>query len=142
MVGRMTAALALALILAGCASTPAPSLPPGAVYLLTWSPASSDATGCYTLPHQGGTSVDPTYGTELTVTSSVLASGTYVLAWPQGYTARRVGDEVQVLDDSGKVRAVTGQAIDTGRGSAGSFEAGEIHFSMPIPSGGVFQACG
>jgi len=59
--------------------------------------------GCYAGGEGGPTALlvaDPKYGTSF--------SGRPVI-WPAGYTARRVGTEVIVLDGDGKVKATTGR---------------------------------
>ena len=82
--------LVLALCLAGC--TTREGIP-----LLT------GATGCYAGGESGSTGplvADPTYGTSF--------RGQPVM-WPAGYSARRAGSEVEVLDATGRVRATTGR---------------------------------
>ena len=132
---RVAATLAaLGLVLVGCASAPAPSLPPGAVYLLTWSLAPSETRGCYTLPHQGPTSVDPTYGTAFHGSG---APNGVPIAWPPGYTGRQAGAEVEVLDPTGKVRAVTGQGLEVYIIDQWT----HVTLSEPAPAS-AFLACG
>jgi hypothetical protein len=85
----ITTTLALALFLAGCVREPVP--------LLTGS------LSCYAGGESGPTGrlvVDPTYGTSF--------NGQPVM-WPEGYTARRAGGEVEVLDANGNVKATTGR---------------------------------
>ena len=48
----------------------------------------------------GQLAVDPKYGTSL--------DGRPVI-WPEGFSARRAGDEIEVLDPSGNVVATTGR---------------------------------
>ena len=89
-------ALALALVLVGCS---APELPEGQVPLLT----GVDPNICYAGGESGETGllvVDPKYGTRF--------NGKPV-AWANGFTARRAGAEVEVLDAKGKVVATTGR---------------------------------
>lgn len=91
---RVLTTLALALCLFGCDS----KAPPGeSVPLLTGS------LGCYAGGEGGPTAllvVDPMYGTSF---------GGRPVMWPSGYTARRVGSEVVVLDAGDSVRATTGR---------------------------------
>jgi hypothetical protein len=90
---RLTTTVAVALLLAGCGSGESPT----AVPLLTGN------LGCYAGGESGPTALlvaDPTYGTSL--------NGQPVM-WPGGYTARRAGSQVEVLDAAGTVRATTGR---------------------------------
>lgn len=97
-VRKIAATLAFALCLPGCGSA-APSVPPGEpVPLLT------GALGCYAGGEGGPTArliVDPNYGTSF--------DGQPVM-WPLGYTARRAGSEVVILDTQGRVKATTGRS--------------------------------
>jgi hypothetical protein len=112
---RLVFSVALVLSLLGCyaggASAPpgeslrglaAPSAPPsGPVRLLTGS------LGCYAGGEGPGATaplvVDATYGTSFL--------GRPVM-WPTGYTARRAGFEVEVLNTQGKVIATTGRTYN------------------------------
>jgi hypothetical protein len=90
-VRRLSATLALALCLLGCSGEP--------VTLLT----GVDPDACYAGGETGMTGrlvVDPKYGTSF--------NGKPVM-WPVGFTARRAGAEVEVLDAQGTVRATTGR---------------------------------
>jgi hypothetical protein len=83
--------LALMLCLVGCVF--------GEVELLT----GTDAHGCYAGGeghYEGPLVAGGEYGTTV--------NGKPVM-WPVGWTGRRVGFEVEVLDDTGKVRAITGK---------------------------------
>lgn len=91
---RIITTLALAFCLLGCGAKPPPGDP---IELLT------ARLGCYAGGEGGGTALlvaDPKYGTSF--------SGRPVM-WPVGYTARRVGTEVMVLDGDGNVKATTGR---------------------------------
>lgn len=91
---RIITTVVLALGLAGCAAlTPRGEQVP----LLTGN------LGCYAGGEGGPTALlvaEPKYGTSF--------SGQPVM-WPAGYTARRVGTEVIVLDAQGIVKATTGR---------------------------------
>ena len=91
---RVSTTFALALCLLGC------SLAPGEpVALLT----GVNPDYCYAGGEQGVTAlliVDPTHGTSF--------DGRPVM-WPVGFTGRRVGAEVEVLDAQGNVKATTGR---------------------------------
>ena len=91
---RVVSSVALALSLLGCGS----AAPPGeSVRLLTGD------LSCYAGGEGGPTApllAEPEYGTSF--------DGRPVM-WPTGYTARRVGTEVVVLDTQGKVKATTGR---------------------------------
>ena len=125
---RVTTTLALALCLAGCYSV----APPGEstaplvdrVQLLTDDAdnytVNADGTlnvGCGLLPTIGDLVADATNGT-------AYKGGTPAM-WLPGYTGRRVGSEVEVLDRDQKVVATTGKRYQfyfvyvAGRGGAG-----------------------
>ena len=92
-VPRVIVPLALALGLSGCAVFGEP------VELLT----GVSPVACYAGGESGMTGplvVDPEHGTSL--------NGKPVM-WPIGFTGRRVGVDVQVLDAEGRVRATTGR---------------------------------
>jgi hypothetical protein len=109
-VRRVSATLALALCLLGCQSE---VLPWDRVQLVT---GGDPGTGCGLMPRMGDLTADPAFGTTL---------GGGAAVWPSGYTGRRVGSEVEVLDRSGKVVATTGQRYQfyfvyvAGKGGAG-----------------------
>lgn len=90
---RGLAVLALGLCLAGCASAASS----GERVELRTGPVSCYAGGAS--PFVGTLSADPVYGTTFDGKPAV---------WPVGYTGLRVGSEVEVVDDSGKVVATTG----------------------------------
>jgi hypothetical protein len=96
----------LALSLLGCYAAGA-SAPPGqSVPLLT------GALTCYAGGEGGPTAplvVDAKYGTSF--------DGQPVM-WPKGYTARRAGSEVEVLNTDGKVIATTGRTYHIARANA------------------------
>jgi hypothetical protein len=133
MTPRIVAALALALLVTACEATVVPSLPPGAVHLLTWS--SSASYSCYLLPHQGPMSVDPAYGTAFHEFGDPQG---VPIAWPTGYTGRQAGAEVEVLDPTGKVRAATGRRLEVYLIDDMSMH---VTLSEPAPHGAFF-ACG
>jgi hypothetical protein len=60
---------------------------------------------------------DPTYGTAISVTNGNDQVTTPV-AWPRGFTGRRVGSEVEVLDPHGNVVATTGHNFTVSGGYA------------------------
>jgi len=92
-VGRALACLAFGFCLAGCGSPPSP----GERVELRTGPVSCYAGGA--LPFVGTLTADPVYGTTFDGKPAV---------WPVGYTGVRVGSEVAVVDDSGKIVATTG----------------------------------
>jgi len=108
-VRRVTTTLALALFLLGCGSaapvgkSAAPSDKPseapqgGPVELLT-GVDSCWAGGAW--GSEGLLVADPEYGTRF---------GGKPAMWPVGYTGRRVGSEVAVVDQAGRVVATTGR---------------------------------
>jgi len=91
---RIAATLALSLCLLGCGLTKGERVP-----LIT---SESDAGGgCWLLHEVVDVVADPTSGTP-------TIKGGASLKWPKGYTARRSGTEVEVLDAAGSVVLTTG----------------------------------
>jgi hypothetical protein len=77
-------------------------LPGQPVFLLTGvSPTTCYAGGESSSGISGVLRPDPSFGTVI---------GTTPIMWPVGYTARRVGSEVEVLDMEGRVKATTGRS--------------------------------
>lgn len=66
---------------------------------MTGTPDNIEVGGCYTTWFNGVLRADPTYGTAL---------NTLPIAWQPGYTARKVGSEVNVLDPEWNIVATTG----------------------------------
>lgn len=102
-------ALALALCMIGCAP----------VALLTGVPPGFpfDSAACYTNSAHGRLVADPRYGTAIIDTDMNPTNATAVpVMWRPGFTARRVGSEVEVEDPAGNVVAITGRTyrIDGG----------------------------
>jgi len=92
--------LALSLLLSGCATASDES-----VRLVThdYLPGA-----CYTNSAEGPLIFDPTYGTAI---RDLDSGGTTVpVTWRPGFTARRVGAEVEVLDPDGNAVALTGRS--------------------------------
>jgi hypothetical protein len=107
------------------------------VYLLTGvgpnGNSASDGSGCFLDWAVGLLSVDPTSGT------TVKDEGTgqvMPIMWKPGYTARRVGSEVSVLDPNGTVVATTGHRYKINGGWVGPGDPAKF----PTVSG--FWACG
>jgi hypothetical protein len=116
--GLVTAVLALAICLLGCAApgglaspTSAPS-PVGITLKTIDMPEDCPADGalvdgacgtyCVLTYSVVDVAADPTFGTVDKTSGSPLA-------WPSGYTGRWAGPEVEVLDRAGKVVLTTGQ---------------------------------
>jgi hypothetical protein len=79
---------------------------------------------------------DDDYGTAL----SVLNGQTKPVAWPPGFTAIRVGQEVHVLDRLKKVVAVTGQSWRYW--SFGSVDSSVADWvGTPLPASGAEYVC-
>ena len=132
---RVAATLALALVLVGCEAFDTP------VPLLTGSGLSG---GCFTNHADGPLVVDPTYGTAIIDMDAVAGAppglpppSPIPVAWRPGFTGRRVGSEVEVLDPHGKVVAVTGHKYSIAGGYVGPGSMG----SWPELSTNVFWAC-
>jgi hypothetical protein len=101
---RITSTFALALCLLGCGS-PAPSAEP--VQLLTGA-RPFDEEECSPDAYEASELLtDSQYGTAL---ASFLAGQRVPVMWPLGFTGRRAGSEVAVLDAAGNVVAITGQS--------------------------------
>jgi len=99
---RVGVALALGLVLAGCGL-----FVPGYVQL-----ATGDGP-CYTSVISGLLVADPTSGTAIIedVNAGQGATRPMPVVWPSGFTGRRVGSEVEVLDWHGNVAYTTGQHV-------------------------------
>ena len=91
----MGIALAIALCLLGCGAPIGERVP-----LVT--DETQRGGGCWLLHEVVDVVADPTSGTP-----SFKSSGA-PLRWPRGYTARRAGPEVEVLDAAGRVVLITG----------------------------------
>ena len=98
-IGRIGAALALALVLVGCADN-------REVVPLNYVDLPS-AYGCYLSGPTYFLVADPKLGVALKM--SELDGSRYAVYWPRGHTAHRVGAEVEVSGPSGGVVAVTGR---------------------------------
>jgi hypothetical protein len=101
--------IGIALLFLGCAhqaTTRQPSLGEQ-VPLLTGHlvGASGAGTGCYLNFMVGILNKDETYGTTMAYGEDVPQ---LPLMWPIGYTGYRVGSEIAVVDETGRVRAITG----------------------------------
>jgi hypothetical protein len=123
---RIVAGLVLALVVLGCASwrlgDPVP--------LLAGIPANvGDSSGCFTSAIEGQLVVDPTYGTA--IVTSTRPEGRAIIAWRPGFSARRIGSEVAVLDTAGNMVATTGNKYRIAGGGV----------TWPEPSINVFWAC-
>ena len=97
--------LGVALSLAGCATRER-------IPLLT------GALGCYAGGEGGGTGLlvaDPTYGTSF---------GGQPVMWPEGYSGRHAGSEIEVLDALGRVKATTGRIYHISFASAYGLDNG------------------
>lgn len=110
---RGITALALALCLLGCGS---PVLPWDRVELLTDN-GNPPAPGCFTAAAGGPLIVDRTYGTAIIV-GEVGSNPPVPVMWPLGFSGRRVGSEVEVLDPDGMVVATTGRPYNLRGGFA------------------------
>lgn len=99
-------ALALAIAAAGCGGAQVPLLTGNGGF--EHPTANPDGllpiVGCYTNFASGELIVDRVNGTAI-----VDGSVTLPIRWPEGYTGRQAGSEVEVLDGAGKVVAITGR---------------------------------
>jgi hypothetical protein len=101
---------AVALVVAGCSTTDGQP-----VQLLTGVPEGGE--NCHLLPFDGLLVVDPKYGTAI-----ITDAGRETMSWRPGFTGRRIGSEVEVVDPNGRVQVTTGRRISYYRG--GSVVAG------------------
>jgi hypothetical protein len=79
------------------------------VHLLTGIPEGGE--DCHLLPHEGRLVVDPNYGTAVFDDWQGPASSPVPMSWRPGFTGRRVGSEVEVVDPTGRIAATTGRRI-------------------------------
>jgi hypothetical protein len=108
---RVTATLALALLLLGCGSTAPPD---GPVQLLTGQGPEPD--GCFTAVYRFTLEPDSQYGTRAGEDGVPGDHDTPVM-WPKGYTGRRLSTgQVVVLDGGGNILATTGHTYTFGGG--------------------------
>ena len=133
---RVAAILAVAMLLIGCGTLREP------VPLLAGPPGGFG--GCFTNSASGPLIADPKYGTAMIDEIMVRVTGTrppaIPVAWRAGFTARRSGAEVEVMDPQGNVVAITGRSylIPGGYVDAG----GSSGLNWPDLPVGVFWACG
>lgn len=136
MTKRVAASLALTLCLVGCGLLSSKGDP---VRLLT-----SPQRECFAADVSGLLVVDPTDGTAIVANNHPsmvwLSDVPVTVAWPPGFTARRSGSEVEVLDAQGNVVGTTGRSytflgglVDAG-GSSG--------LVWPELKKGVLLSCG
>ena len=133
-----TIVVALGLCLAGCGLLPSQS---DRVQLITGPP---NHDGCFAANVAGLLVVDPTYGTAIVsndLPSMIpLSDVPMTVAWRPGFTARRSGSEVEVLDPQGNVVAMTGRSY---RFSGGLVSAGgSSGLEWPELAKTVIWACG
>lgn len=95
--------LALLCVVSACGLDIVPGEP---VALLT----ASGNPGCFVANTTGMLIVDPEAGTA--IVSEDMGKTTVRVRWPEGYTGRKSGDQVEVLDRSGHVVARTGQRYE------------------------------
>jgi hypothetical protein len=117
--------LVLVVLLSGCGSVGASApLASDSVALLTGvdpvhGNSASDGSGCYLDWTLGLLSVDPTYGTKVKDEGGDPPGQVAVVMWKPGYTARRVGSEISVVDPNGTVVATTGHRYKIAGGFVG-----------------------
>jgi hypothetical protein len=70
--------------------------------------------GCYTSGASGVLTADRTYGTALIENEAPIP-----VMWPHGYSGRRSGSQVEIVDTSGHVVARTGTRVQIGGGYTG-----------------------
>jgi hypothetical protein len=134
-----TIVVALALCLVGCGLLPPHGDP---VQLLAGPPGGY--SGCFAADVSGLLVVDPTYGTAIVANNHPsmlgLSDVPVTVAWRPGFTARRSGSEVEVLDPQGNVVATTGRSYHfLGGGVAAGGSSGIV---WPELTKSVLLACG
>ena len=107
MAARIAAAVILAGCLLGCSDKAAPSGDP--VELLTGT-MPFDADECTDGGALAVLIVDSKYGTALDREYGTSPTGPVPVMWPPGFTGRRVGGAVVVVDPKGRAVAETGQS--------------------------------
>ena len=103
--------LTLVVATAGCASAPVTSSNAVTPVPLRTSELGTGTVGCYPSSTEGELKADPARGTVI---------GSTLIVWPKGYTGRRSGAEIEVLDASGAVVARTGTKVRLAGGNEGS----------------------
>ncbi len=97
---RLVSTIAVVLGLVGCG--------PSGGSLLTGDPLGGS---CYLATASGRLVVDPSYGTAIIPEGhGGMIDRRTIVAWRPGYTPRRSGSEVEVLDPQGRVVATTGRS--------------------------------
>lgn len=122
---RLVTTIAVVLGLVGCGSSGGS--------LLTGDPLGGN---CYMATASGRLVVDRSYGTAI-IGDGGTVDGLTIVAWRPGYTARRSGSEVEVLDPQGRVVATTGRSYLI---PGGYVDPGE--FGRPDLPTTVWWACG
>jgi hypothetical protein len=105
---QVAVSLAVGALLLGCGSLRGEQVP----LVITDGEVFGD--GCVLLYEVVDVIADPTSGT-------VVKGGGWPLRWPKGYTGRRVGSEVQVLDPAGNVVLTTGGRYRIGPANDGTY---------------------
>ena len=95
---RALITLVLAIAAAGCA--------PGPTVALLTSTQGPGTLGCYPDTIEGSLVSDPVSGTAIIPNFEATP-----IMWPAGYTGRRSGPEIEVLDGAGRVVARTGTRV-------------------------------
>jgi hypothetical protein len=98
-------ALALAFTVSACGGSSASINSP--VTIKTLDPTSQE--GCYTMGVAGNLVTDPAAGTAIIWD---MSGHREVVTWPNGWTARSAGSEVEVLNRKGQVAYRTGTRVD------------------------------
>jgi hypothetical protein len=116
-----------------------------------WLPPNGDPVQLITAPHlecfaadvSGLLVVDPTDGTAIVANNHPsmlqLSDVPVTVAWPPGFTARRSGSEVEVLDPQGNAVAITGRNYRLWGGYADA--GGSSGLNAPELRTNVFWAC-
>lgn len=134
---RVAAILVLALAVVGCEPSSSDS-----VLLVTGAPTMAKGLNgeiaCFTNAASGPLVTDPRYGTAIVDRGGPNPQNNVAIpvAWRPGFSGRRAGSEVEVLDPAGNIVAVTGREYLIEGGGV----TPEIWPGLPMP--GAFWACG
>ena len=83
--------------------------------------------GCYMSGVTGELAADPAAGTAIT---DGMSGQRVAVTWPVGWTGRQVGSEVEVLNQSGEVKARTGSRVSL---MGGYWTDGSFLTCGPVP---------
>jgi hypothetical protein len=124
-VGEVIQALALGVVLAGCATNRDPSAPP--LISLLNQPSFAPGTICNSAMHRGPLTRDSVSG---------LGVGGMSVRWPWGWSAVLLDGRAALYDEHGQVVAHEGDAMQIGGSTNGDSWSmcGAYHVGLPYPT--------